>query len=635
MNGRFMDWSEEQLQVIAHDASRHCRVLAGPGTGKSTTVIALAERIAQESSPHAIRMVTFTRAATTELAAKAVEGSLDVAVTTVHSLALRILLRNPQWIRLPLPLRIPDDWEFDELIHHDIRQRLSAGGWPGIRKTRVEKLEREMAAQWESLDPDLILDSSTDPELRAAFVAAWQRQRRVSGYSLFAEMPWYALEMIDDHPDANLLDIEVLVVDEFQDLNRCEIRLFQTLAERGIVIVAVGDDEQSIYSWRMAAPQGIQTFSDFFPDADDYTLSLSHRCGAVIIDAAQRLIATSPLRIPGRPMVRPSQNNPEGTFAYLRFQGANLEREGVADIIHGLHGDGVPYEEIAILLRTDYQGRWSTPLRAVLENRGIPFSDIESVTEPLKRPAARQVLALARLVLSPEDDLAWWAIFKLESGISDLCVQLIADSAAALDLRFHERLQTLKDDPPDGASATSVRKAVHRYEQILGTLAAIGEEPDLGDDWVAWLASLADTLGVECENELLSLLNQIRESITEEVSRLGDLLGQLEPAARDIALAAGGVRIMTTARSKGLTFDASIAMGVEEQLYPSPTSSDPEEDRRLLYVAMTRAKRFCYLTMARVRYDGTAFSGSGTLDSRSRVDFLSQAGINPVDVWEN
>jgi superfamily I DNA/RNA helicase len=121
-----VEWSEEQLRVIAHDPRRHCRVLAGPGTGKSTTVIALAERLVRESSAQAVRMVTFTRAATTELAAKAVEGSLDVAVTTVHSLALRLLLGNTQWVRLPLPLRIPDDWEFDELIHEDIRQRLSA-----------------------------------------------------------------------------------------------------------------------------------------------------------------------------------------------------------------------------------------------------------------------------------------------------------------------------------------------------------------------------------------------------------------------------------------------------------------------------------------------------------------------------
>jgi DNA helicase-2/ATP-dependent DNA helicase PcrA len=580
-------------------------------------------------------MVTFTRAATTELASKALEGSLDVAVTTVHSLALRLLLANSQWIRLPLPLRIPDDWEFDELIHEDIRQRLSEARWTGIRKTKIEKLEHEMAAQWEGLDPDVILDSSVDPELRAAFVAAWQRQRRVFGYSLFAEMPWYALEMIDDHPDAGLLDVEVLVVDEFQDLNRCEIRLFQKLAERGVVIIAVGDDEQSIYSWRMAAPQGIQTFAEFFPSADDYTLSLSHRCGSVIINAAQRLIATSPLRLPGRPMVRPSEKNPEGTFAYLRFQSAEQEREGVVDLVDQLHDGGVAYEEIAVLLRSDYQQRWSRPLRAVLERRGIPFSDVESITEPLRSPAAREALALARLVLNPEDDLAWWAILKLKSGISDACLRIIADSAADSGVRFHERLRTLKDEAPDGASTTSLRKAVQRYEQVLKILEGLGQEPDLGEDWVEWLISVAGSLDVKFDEDLKDLLKQIREGMSEEVSRLGDLLGQLEPTARDIALASGGVRIMTTARSKGLTFEASIAMGVEEQLYPSPNSPDPEEDRRLLYVAMTRAKKWCYLTMARYRHDGTAFSGSGTLDSRSRVEFLSQAGISPVDVWDS
>jgi len=109
------------------------------------------------------------------------------------------------------------------------------------------------------------------------------------------------------------------------------------------------------------------------------------------------------------------------------------------------------------------------------------------------------------------------------------------------------------------------------------------------------------------------------------------VIEQLEPTAVELALESPGVSIMTISRSKGLTFDTVVTMGVEEELFPSPFSLDPEEDRRLLYVAMTRARLSTILTMAGTRNDGTAHSGTGdAIRSRSRAGFLSQAGIAPA-----
>src|SRR2546423_7949637 len=136
---------------------------------------------------------------------------------TVHAFALSLLMRNTGMTRLPLPLRIPDEWELSELIHTDLARRLRAKGFKGAKKPVVKELEREMAAGWESLQPDLVLLGNIDPALRHAFLAAWQEHRRVFGYCLFAEMTPKAAELLEDHPDARLPDLNVLIVDEFQD----------------------------------------------------------------------------------------------------------------------------------------------------------------------------------------------------------------------------------------------------------------------------------------------------------------------------------------------------------------------------------------------------------------------------------
>jgi DNA helicase-2/ATP-dependent DNA helicase PcrA len=316
-----IEWTDEQRLVLSHDPREHALVIAGPGTGKSTTVIALAGDISRNNGPKSIRLATFTRAATNELADKlSPDEELSLPVTTVHSFALRLIRSNMQWNRLPTPIRIPDDWESDQLIHADLRLRLKPS-WPKVRKDKVKKLEREMAARFESLTPDIVIEANVEPGLREAFIAAWQRQRAVFGYSLFAEMPWYAYEMLEDHPDIDLGGLSALIVDEYQDLNASELRLIRALSERDVSVIAVGDDEQSIYSWRMAAPEGIQSFDKDYAAARRYELTETRRFGQLLLDTSQKLIATSPHRDPRRSSMRPGQAVEAGEFSYLRFNG--------------------------------------------------------------------------------------------------------------------------------------------------------------------------------------------------------------------------------------------------------------------------------------------------------------------------
>jgi len=625
-----VDWTPEQEQILRH-GSGHGRIQAGPGTGKSTTVIELAARLAAGRPEGSVRLATFTRAATKELANKALAEEVPIPVTTVHSLALSLLVRNSQWSRLPLPIRIPDQWETNELLHEDLRFRLSRDR-KGLRKSAVARLEREMAAQWESLDETRLV-ADMDPDLRNDYIAAWRRQRTVFGFSLFAEMPWYALELVDDHPEADLLGAEFLVVDEYQDLNRCEIRLLRALSGCGIAVMSVGDEDQSIYSWRMAAPEGIRQFQSEFAGSADYTLSVSQRCARRILDAAQRVIGVAPGRDQARPPTQPAEHNPDGVFEYLRFPSGQAERKAAVKLLgHHREHDDVPFERMAILVRSDYQSRWSKPLREELELAEIPYTDVEAALEPLHTDAARELLAVARLALNPEDDLAWWTLLKVRPGVADSFTRAVADLAWSNDRRFHQQLELLESDEVPGATQASRRRAIDRIARVKAVLEELNPTNWQSDEpWVTWLRRIADRLDIVIADDLDVLLVRAEPAITEE-GGIRELLAQLEPIARDLAMEEPAVSIMNVARSKGLTFDVVVTLGVEGELFPLPMSDDPEEERRLLYVAMTRARLCSYLTMARFRNDGTAHSGSGdAIASRSRCEYLSQAGIRPTD----
>ena len=435
--------SEEQKRIGEHPADAHGRILAGPGTGKSTTVLSLAARVRGENK--AIRVITFTRAATAELVAKIKDEKHEVVEpTTVHAFALSVLMRNPGRTPLPEPLRVPDEWETATLIHKDLAARLRRDRFQKTLPAHVRKLETEMASEWESLDPNERLLADLDPALRNRYLALWSAHRRLYGYSLFAEMPLYAKNLIEDAADVNIGALDLLVVDEFQDLNRCEIALMEALAKRGIRVVAVGDDDQSIYSMRMAHPIGIQEFPQRFDGTHDYSLSVSFRCGKAILDVAKALIESAPNR-PARTAVRPSDDNPPGTFRYLRFYDQDDERRGVGALVAHFVKRGVKPSKIVVMLRADFNSTWSNPLRAAIEAHGIAVTDVEAALEPLSTKSARNLLAIARLAESRQDDLAWWTLLWGTNGISDEFLTTLADYCMAKDERFSAIVTKLDD----------------------------------------------------------------------------------------------------------------------------------------------------------------------------------------------
>ena len=634
--GFAMTWTPttEQVAVINHDSTRNARLLAGPGTGKSATIIRFLARAAEDDG-RAGRLLTFTRAATNELAQKVMEhGEMLGRPSTIHSFSIATLLANPGTSGLPEPIRIADDWERKRLIHPHLRRII------GCTVKMVERCEREMASNWEGLAPDV--NPEVPDEVRARFAGAWEQHRRVFGYSLLSELPFRLLRALQDHPNLDLGEWDYLVVDEYQDLNRCDLRVLREIARRGRPLVAVGDDDQSIYSFRKAHPAGIQQFLVDYPGAAGYMLSVSHRCGREILAWANHVIQGLPGR-PAKPALTPAPQCGDGEARYLRFTDWAQEVEGVARLVAWLVNDrDIAPEDIAVMFRTNHNNAWSGPLADRLSSLGIPVADPDEIKVILGELENRRMLAVARLVADREDSLAWWTLLSLTNGIGEATHDHFYERAVSTDRTFAAQLL---DDHELGYPdlGTRQKNAVGNVvASVLPLLDAVERDlADLGEEgWGHWMVRHADMLG-PASREFRDLLEELDDHI-DRAEGLRRFLGQVQPVGKDLRSGrpAQTVRLMSMTASKGLTVRAAIVVGVEEGIIPRP-DEDQGEERRLLYVAMTRATEYLFLTWSGRRTGPTARAGQprvgrgrnrspflthGPVDSESGMEYLDRVG---------
>jgi len=621
------DPTEEQRAILAHNPRNHARVLAGPGTGKSATVVALVDHLLTGNRAPRIKFITFTRAATAELAKKVSDHPAAAAErpSTMHSFSISVLLQNPGSGDFPQPLRIADTWEDDEIVKPTLARRVN------VRVTKLADLIREMASNWEFLEQRLL--PNVDAAHRARFLAAWHEHREVYGYTLLAELPFALRQALHDHGDLDGVEYDLLVVDEYQDLNACDLEVLHLIADRGCSIVAAGDDDQSIYSFRYAAPAGIRRFREDYPGADSYPLSVTQRCGSRIIEWASYVIAGDLERPAGRPQLRSAEGSPPGEVALLVFPGDVSEAHAVAEIVHQLiHHDHLPPEEILVLVRADHNGTFTRPIKQALEDRQIAYSDPDAVVRMLGEEANRRMLATSRLLVNNRDSLAWATLLYLAPGIGQSCSDYVYERAREQRAHFGDALWDAYEAGFPGAPRTSARVAT-----LLRTVTAWleahqppEETPEHG--WGHWLIEATGGDGVPAPSESCRELLFALDGIVDPNQSLDRYLSQITPLGKDRALAESrGVRIMTMIGSKGLTVRATILAGLDDGIVPRP-DADLNEERRLLYVAMTRAKEFLFGTWAGRRVGPTARAGGQTArDLRHHSHFFDGGPVRSQD----
>ncbi len=637
-----MAWDDNLLpdqRTAAAHAGNHARLLAGPGTGKTLTLTRHVFFLIAEKnvSPGSILAVTFTRAAARELRQR-VENELgeDLSprISTLHSFALRQLLKNATRITdLPQPLRIADDWEERYVILEDVKTIL---GLKRISKAR--DLLTELSADWQSLTADEVDWDKRFPN--PPFLGLWREHRQIYGYTLRSELVYQLKKALEQRGDFELeAPIEYLLVDEYQDLNRCDLAVVHEIASRDVELFIAGDDDQSIYGFRKAHPDGIRRFHLDYIRAESLSLEICKRCDRGILDIGLFVAQQDPRRIEKN--IRPEPDREEGEVALLRFDNQDAEAIGIAGLcVHLLECHELQPNDILILLRSDRYSAFSRPIREKLDEADIPVAAATATTGPLNGRVGRAILSFMRLAARREDSLGWRTLFMVWcNGIGSGAVGAIYDVAYSRGMTFAQAVLAAHDD-------TSILPSNHRYrlstaiQSVLDQLDNLfpsdaQEEYESCDDLMNVVSAAAEVLIEDSDERESVLLEFERSAHVAKTTSIEELVRATEVASEAIEqeLEEGKVNILTMHRAKGLTAKAVIVAACEDQYIPGRAQGDDVDDeRRLLYVSLTRAMHHLFVTYCDKRTGQQQHTGrdKGKV-RRSLTQFLRDCSHTPRD----
>ncbi len=621
----WQDGLSPEQESAASAPGPHTRLLSGPGTGKTRTITNRIAFLIEELSVDAedILVLTFGRAAARELRERLDELSVPVPmVSTIHAFALRQLLKNGGAPELPTPIFIADDFDERYVVDEDLKTILRRS----VRQ--VQKSFQNLASDWETLNVETEDWESNHPD--PAFLAAFREHRTVYGYTLRSELVYRVKRALQERPEFEIeREFRYVIVDEYQDLNKCELAVVQALEARGADLFVAGDDDQSIYSFRHAFPQGIREFSETYPGAAEEELEVCHRCAKDIL-AVARAVAEQDVRSVPKAL-RPREDAPDGVAEVLAFRNGSSEAEGVAALIHYLvNVEGVPANEVLVLQRMDRANGFSQPIIEALDDLGIRGLRISNPFAILEESDGRQVVCALRLLVNREDSLAWRELLELrKNGVGGATLRAVYDLAREQGGTFAAALQTVRANP-------GVLQAANR-SRLAADLEAIEEilekgEPLLEEEMPAALTQLLQLVlerddVAEYFEVLLLLAGEDPKSLQQVFSGLQAVRDYIDEVMRQGEEDA--VRFMSMHAAKGLTATAVIVPNCEDQLIPGNAEGEVEEgdERRLLYVSLTRARSHLYVTYAAKRSGLQARAGRA--DSSHQLTRFLQGIVSP------
>jgi ATP-dependent DNA helicase UvrD/PcrA len=586
-------------------------VLAGAGTGKTRVITyRVAHLIEKGMLPGAILAVTFTNKAAgvmkeriSDLLRASGRDASDVWVSTFHSFCARLLRREGTHLGLPRDFAIYDDDDQVAAVKRALVQLdLSSEDYPP-RSVRAQishaKNHGITADEMESQAAQLRDAGRKDA---AAVFRAYDEILRKAAALDFDDLLLRAVELLRDHADVRAAwsgRFQYLMVDEFQDTNHAQEELVRLLAGTEKNVCVVGDEDQSIYGWRGARAGNLKRFTQDFPDAKIIRLEQNYRSTQTILDAAAAVVKNNSDRL-GKNLQATLGSGDK--LRYFEAPDAIAEAEFICDEISTIVRDG-PDSRVAVLYRTGAQSR---SFEEVLRRLGIRHRVVGGFSF-YERAEVRNALAYVRLLFHPEDDVALLRVLNVPPrGIG-------ATTVAALEARAKETGKPLWDVIGDGnflvgkkaAGALSYfRKLIEDLREERDSLApaqlierVLSQTGYL--DWVEQQDNLEHTSRADNLRELSNAMAEATEQgqTLEEILDRAALTSDSDEYDETIA-----VSLMTLHSAKGLEFDAVFLAGLEEGLLPHSRSLDTnaeiEEERRLFYVGMTRAKKSLVLSRA-------------------------------------
>jgi len=607
------DLNEDQRRAVEL-ADGKVLVLAGAGSGKTRVLV---HRIAWAlerglASPDEIVAVTFTNKAAAEMKDRVARllaaGEAPDRVGTFHSICLRMLRREAPRLGYRAGFQVFDTDDSLRLIKDGLKEaRLdSQAASPG------EILRRISSAKNAGIDPAESEQFWRGPmgEVYAAAYQSYQSGLRRMNAMDFDDLIVNALTLFQKHPDRAALwsgSCRYLLVDEYQDTNRPQYLLVRALSEVHGNLCVVGDEDQSIYRFRGADIGNILSFQKDFPDAELVKLTRNYRSTGSILSASNSLVRNNTERI-GKDLWTDAGRG--DAVRFVRLPGDREEASFVTRLMQEWRASAL-LEVAAILYRTNAQSRL---FEESLIGAGIPYRIFGSLRF-YDRKEIRDLMAYLKLAVNPADDISFKrAVNVPPRGIGAAAMLSIESLAARAGKSLHDALAEAL------AAGTVPARAAARASEFMTILAEMREKiaaPSGGDapgEIVRFLVKRIDYdeyLHRTEESEAESRLENVSQLIdaAREAGGPEGLQGFLDRASlvSDAESVAGerGVNLMTLHSAKGLEFDLVCLVGLEEGLCPHArtleSESEIEEERRLAYVGMTRARKRLYLTAAETR----------------------------------
>lgn len=631
----------QQLEAVNYDGGP-CLIVAGAGTGKTKTLTTkIAKLIADGYHPARILAVTFTNKAAQEMRERVealVPGTGNrVWIHTFHSFGVRLLRQNAQALGLSRDFAIYDDSDQKKVVSLILEQM----GIKDPKKEINQIVSLISRAKDDMVSPDTMMQSATasglDFKIRAAEVyRRYEQKLKEAGALDFGDLLVKTVVLLRDHEDVrNYYQdfFQYILVDEYQDTNHTQYLITKMLAAKRRKLCVVGDPDQSIYSWRGANIRNILEFEKDFQDVKTITLEQNYRSTKAILDASNRLITKNKKRKEKNLFTDKSQGDP---IEVRELMSEGDEARWVSQNIKALVNEGASLKEIAVFYRTNAQSR---SFEDSFRRYQIPYRLVGTVRF-YDRKEIKDIMCYARMLVNPADNVSLLRIINTPTrGLGKVAQERLLAYAENNHVSLYDALKNAAYVP--GLSAAAVKaavKLVQLFENWRGDM-LLTDPADIFHK-IMLESGYMDAVKAELEKDpeaesrlqnLDALINAVKEY--EERCQKGEKEPSVADFLQEISLLSGeddsqadengAVTLMTVHLAKGLEFNNVFVTGLEENLFPigRDNEDDLEEERRLCYVAMTRARERLFLTYARTRRK------FGQLQDNLPSRFLFESGL--------
>lgn len=600
-----MKQNKEQHKAI-HHLDGPMMVLAGPGAGKTYVITNRVKCLIEEYQvqPDKILVVTFSKAAAVEMRER-FEGMTGgrryrVRFGTFHSVFFQIL-------------RAAYHYEAGDIATSAMKYRfleealVETGFEIEDKKEFLDEIEKEISrVKGEGIPIDSYYSTSCPEQVFRELYQGYQKRLQSNRMLDFDDMVTYTYDLLSNRKDILARwqeQFTYILIDEFQDINRLQFENIRMLAEPENNLFIVGDDDQSIYGFRGARPDIMLAFPGNYPEAEKVTIGVNYRCSAQILRAAGRLIGNNKKRF-GKKLT--AEGGRREDVHICQCKNLSSESSRIVRQIQDYAAEGLAYEEMAVLYRTNMQMR---TLAGKLMERGIPFTMKEYMPNMFDTWLARDLLCYMEIALGNQS----------REKFLQICNRPV---------RYLSRAAFDTPEVTFGGLKGYYRKKgqfwmLPRIDDFAGEIRAIRTLTPFsaihyirkGIGYDSFLSDYAADRGVNAE-DWMELLDEIQETARDKssipewlsfVDGYGEQLMQMQKETR--SRDREGVNLMTMHSAKGLEFEVVFIPTVNEGVSPyrkAKKNSELEEERRMLYVAMTRAKRSLHLSFVKERFNKSA-----------------------------